>query len=138
MVSGDVYLIDFEGEPARTIEERRAKSSPLRDVAGLLRSFDYAAATILDRRNVGAAPVSDERRDEFIARFRAAAPRAFLAAYCETIGHPVNERLLDLFLIDKAAYELAYEAAYRPTWLPVPLAGLSALAQRALGEEVAS
>jgi maltose alpha-D-glucosyltransferase/alpha-amylase len=138
VVSGDVYLIDFEGEPARTIEERRAKSSPLRDVAGLLRSFDYAAATILDRRNVGSAPVSDERRDEFVARFRAAAPRSFLAAYCETIGYPVNQPLLDLFLIDKAAYELAYEAAYRPTWLAVPLAGLSALAQRALGEEVTS
>jgi maltose alpha-D-glucosyltransferase/alpha-amylase len=138
VVSGDVYLIDFEGEPARTIEERRAKSSPLRDVAGLLRSFDYAAAAILDRRNVGTAPISDERRDEFIARFRACAPRAFLTAYSETMGQPVNQQLLDLFLIDKAAYELGYEAAYRPTWLPVPLAGLSALAKRALGEELVS
>jgi maltose alpha-D-glucosyltransferase/alpha-amylase len=139
VVSGDAYIIDFEGEPKCTIEERRAKSSPLRDVAGLLRSFDYAAATIVDRRNVGSVPVSDARRDEFVARFRECAPKAFLTAYNDVMGRDgVNERLLDLFLIDKAAYELAYEAAYRPTWLPVPLAGLSALAQRTLGKEVVS
>src|SRR5262249_713999 len=139
VVTGDAYIIDFEGEPARSIEERRSKSSPLRDVAGLLRSFDYAAAAIVDRRTVGSAPVSDERRDEFIARFRALAPKAFLAAYKGMMGSDaVNERLLDLFLFDKAAYEIAYEAAYRPTWLAVPLAGLSALTRRTLGEEIAT
>jgi maltose alpha-D-glucosyltransferase/alpha-amylase len=133
VVRGDVYLIDFEGQPTRPIEERRAKSSPLRDVAGLLRSFDYAAATIIDRKTAGSAPVSDDRRDEFIARFRASAPAAFLRAYRAAVaaaGDIMNERLLDLFLIEKAAYEITYEAASRPTWLSVPLAGLSVLAQR--------
>jgi maltose alpha-D-glucosyltransferase/alpha-amylase len=135
VVRGDVYLIDFEGQPTRPIDERRAKASPLRDVAGLLRSFDYAAATIVDRKNVGSAPMSDDRRDEFIARFRASAPAAFLRAYgaeVEVAGNLMNERLLDLFLIEQAAYEIAYEAASRPNWLPVPLAGLSVLAQRVL------
>jgi len=135
VVSGDVYIIDFEGEPARPLAERRAKSSPLRDVAGILRSFDYAAATIIDRKNVGSAPVSDERRDEFIARFRACAPKAFLEAYRTAIsasGAAMSKRLLDLFLLEKAAYEVTYEAANRPSWFAVPLAGLSELARRVL------
>jgi maltose alpha-D-glucosyltransferase/alpha-amylase len=135
VVSGDVYIIDFEGEPARPLAERRAKASPLRDVAGILRSFDYAAATIIDRKNVGSAPVSDERCDEFIARFRACAPKAFLKAYRAAIsasGATVSERLLDLFLLEKAAYEVTYEAANRPSWFAVPLAGLSELARRVL------
>jgi maltose alpha-D-glucosyltransferase/alpha-amylase len=138
VVSGDVYIIDFEGEPARPLAERRAKSSPLRDVAGILRSFDYAAATIIDRKNVGSAPVSDERRDEFIARFRVCAPQAFLKAYRATMsatGATVSERLLDMFLLEKAAYELTYEAANRPSWLGVPLAGLSELARRVLQDK---
>jgi maltose alpha-D-glucosyltransferase / alpha-amylase len=135
VVSGDVYIIDFEGEPARPLAERRAKSSPLRDVAGILRSFDYAAATIIDRKNVGSAPISDERRDEFIARFRACAPKAFLEAYRTAIsasGATMSKRLLDLFLLEKAAYEVTYEAANRPSWFAVPLAGLSELARRVL------
>jgi maltose alpha-D-glucosyltransferase / alpha-amylase len=135
VVSGDVHIIDFEGEPARPLAERRAKSSPLRDVAGILRSFDYAAATLVDRRNVGSAPISDEQRDAFVARFRAGAPRAFLKAYRAAIrasGATVSARLLDLFLLEKAAYELTYEAANRPSWLAVPLAGLSELARRVL------
>ncbi|MGA2129695.1 MAG: putative maltokinase, partial [Xanthobacteraceae bacterium] len=135
VVRGDIYIIDFEGQPTRPITERRAKSSPLRDVAGLLRSFDYAAATIIDRRNVGSARISDDRRDEFIARFRACAPAAFLRAYGAAVAaadNLMNERLLDLFLIEQAAYEITYEAASRPTWLAVPLAGLSVLANRVL------
>jgi maltose alpha-D-glucosyltransferase/alpha-amylase len=135
IVSGDVYIIDFEGEPARPLAERRAKSSPLRDVAGILRSLDYAAGTIINRNNVGSAPVSDERRDEFIARFRACAPKAFLDAYRTAIsasGATVSKRLLDLFLLEKAAYEVTYEAANRPSWFAVPLAGLSELARRVL------
>ncbi len=135
VVNGDAFLIDFEGEPARPLAERRGKSSPLRDVAGLLRSFDYAAATILEGKSIASASVSDARRDAFIARFRSYAPEAFLAAYRGAVGargDVMNDRLLDLYLIEKAAYELTYEAANRPTWLSVPLAGLSLLARRVL------
>ncbi len=137
VVNGDAFLIDFEGEPARPLEERRAKASPLRDVAGLLRSFGYAAATMVDRKTVASGPVSDERRDAFIAGFRVRAPQVFLNAYREAVGETgegMNERLLDLLLIEKAAYELNYEAANRPTWLPVPLAGLAELVERVVGE----
>jgi len=135
VVSGDAYIIDFEGEPARPLEARRAKTSPLRDVAGLLRSFDYAAATITNRDTVGSGPVTDQRRNEFIARFRSTGPKAFIEAYRRARGAEADardERLLDLFLLEKAAYEVLYEAGNRPTWLSRPLAGLAALANRIL------
>jgi len=129
--SGDVFIIDFEGEPTRTLEERRAKASPLRDVAGLLRSLDYVVATITDRKKVGAASLSNERTEGFLDRFRSMATKAFMKAYLTAAGEDraVNKQLLNLLLIEKAAYEINYEAASRPGWLPVPLAGLAALAQ---------
>ncbi len=133
VASGDAYIIDFEGEPARPMSERRAKSSPLRDVAGLLRSFDYAAATIIERRTAEYVP--EQRRDEFIARFLVGVIKASVSSYlttCRMRRSASNKGLLDLFLIEKAAYEIGYEAANRPSWLPVPLAGLSRLAQRVL------
>jgi maltose alpha-D-glucosyltransferase/alpha-amylase len=135
VANGEAYIIDFEGEPARPLAERRAKSSPLRDAAGLLRSFDYAAATILEGASVSTAYVPEQRRNEFIARFHVGVIRAFMSAYGATVGgrrDPANRALLDLFLIEKAAYEIGYEAANRPTWLAVPLAGLARLLQRAL------
>jgi maltose alpha-D-glucosyltransferase / alpha-amylase len=134
VASGDAYIIDFEGEPARPLGERRAKTSPLRDVAGLLRSFDYLVATVLDRSNIGSASTPNQRRDEMVARFGVTAPQAFSRAYAEARGaeHGGNERLLDLFLIEKAAYELLYDAANRPSWLSIPLGGLTALARRIL------
>src|SRR5262249_10015377 len=81
VASGDAFIIDFEGEPARPLAERRAKTSPLRDVAGLLRSIDYASAARIEQKGVGAVPVSDEQKDELVAQFRARATRAFLDAY---------------------------------------------------------
>jgi maltose alpha-D-glucosyltransferase / alpha-amylase len=110
----------------------------LRDAAGLLRSLDYAAATIIEGESVSTAYVPEKRRDEFIARFHIGVIRAFMSAYGATVGgrrDPVNRALLDLFLIEKAAYEINYEAANRPTWLAVPLAGLSRLLQRALDRQ---
>ena len=135
VASGEAYIIDFEGEPARPLAERRAKASPLRDAAGLLRSFDYAAAAIVEGDSVSTAYVPEERRNEFIARFHIGVIRAFMSAYGATMGgrrDPANRALLDLFLIEKAAYEIGYEAANRPMWLRVPLAGLSRLLRRVL------
>ena len=134
VASGDAYIIDFEGEPARALAERRAKASPLRDVAGLLRSIDYAGATLIERKEVGAMPVAEAERNELIVAFRTRASRAFLRGYCEAAGSEIKQehKLLELFLIDKAAYEIAYEANNRPTWIGVPLAGLRRLAGRVL------
>jgi len=137
VVQDDAYIIDFEGEPARSVAERRLKSSPLRDVAGLLRSLDYAAA-VAARGEDGVAPVVDERLETYLAAFRDRASENFLAAYrAELAASPFPwideqaiEPLLDLFLIEKAAYEVAYEAANRPHWLAVPLTGLHSIVER--------
>jgi maltose alpha-D-glucosyltransferase/alpha-amylase len=133
VADADAYIIDFEGEPATPLAERRAKTSPLRDVAGLLRSIHYAGATMLDRNNVATAPVNEELRSQIIGHFRQRASRAFLRGYWHaTCIEKTTEAnaLLDLFLIEKAAYEISYEAANRPTWIGVPLAGLSSLLTR--------
>ena len=138
VVSGDAFIIDFEGEPAASIAERRAKTSPLRDVAGLLRSIDYAAATMMDRNAVGAVPMDETQRDELISQFRSRGSTAFLSAYWKSAGAqngPAERALLGLFLIEKAAYEVDYEAANRPTWMGVPIAGLARLAARIAGKE---
>ena len=138
---GDATLIDFEGEPAKTMAQRRAKSSPLRDVAGLLRSFDYAAASAL----AGRVPVSGqavERQATLVELFRQTAGRAFLEAYRSVlhaapdpwVEKAAEQSLLDLFLLEKAAYEVRYEAANRPTWIGIPLAGLERVSVRLLQE----
>jgi len=141
---GDATLIDFEGEPAKTMEQRRAKSSPLRDVAGLLRSFDYASATASDGR-VAESEAAGTRRAMLAENFRSNASRTFLEAYRAVLQEaprpwvaPEAERgLLDLFLLEKAAYEVRYEAANRPAWLGIPLGGLVRLMDRLLPLEVA-
>ena len=135
VADGDAYIIDFEGEPGAPIAERRAKTSPLRDVAGLLRSIDYVGATLSERKGVGAMPVDAGRRDQLVSQFRRRASTAFLRAYREAThmhANAANRALLDLFLIEKAAYEIAYEAVNRPSWIGVPLAGLARLMGRIL------
>jgi len=136
----DAILIDFEGEPTKSLEERRAKSSPWRDVAGLLRSFAYVGAT-LGREPAPATEPSAERRDDLLRRYVAAASEAFLGAYrarAASSGHSwypgdrAAAQLIDLFLLQKASYEIAYEAAHRPTWLGIPLHGLFELSERLL------
>ncbi|WP_158744716.1 maltose alpha-D-glucosyltransferase [Acidisphaera sp. L21] len=139
VVQSDAYLIDFEGEPARTMEQRRAKSSPIRDVAGCLRSFDYAAAAALPGR-VATAPAAAARRAEILQHFRIGAEAAFLAAYRAVLAEAPNKwvtpageaAMLDLFLLEKAAYEIRYEAANRPTWIGIPLEGMYVIAARLL------
>jgi maltose alpha-D-glucosyltransferase/alpha-amylase len=143
VVQGDAFLIDFEGEPARPLPERRAKGSPLRDVAGALRSFDYAAATVAGRATSGQR--AEDRRGLILEHFRTAASGAFLQAYRDAhaaaprrwVPEAAEQSLLDLFLIQKAAYEICYEAANRIAWVPIPLRGLAALADRLIAKEPA-
>jgi maltose alpha-D-glucosyltransferase/alpha-amylase len=131
LVAGaDVMIIDFEGEPARPLEERRAKDLPVRDVAGLLRSFDYAAA-VAERNRPAVPDTWDANADEQTLLFRDCAEAAFLEAYYSS-AEP--DPLLPVFLVEKAAYEICYEAANRPDWLGVPLAGLIRIARNLLGE----
>ncbi|MFZ4408887.1 MAG: maltose alpha-D-glucosyltransferase [Paracraurococcus sp.] len=139
VAQGDAVIVDFEGEPARPLAERRAKGSPLRDVAGLLRSFDYAAHVArATEASAASAAAPSERRAALIGRWQQETERAFLDAYraVETAApHPwvppgAEAALIDLFLIEKAAYEIRYEAANRPAWIGVPLRGLATLAER--------
>jgi maltose alpha-D-glucosyltransferase/alpha-amylase len=138
VASGDAYIIDFEGEPATSIAERRAKASPLRDVAGLLRSIDYAGATLIEGKGVGTVPIDEAQRDRLISEFRTRASRAFLKDYWAARhfgGGPAERTLLELFLLEKAAYEVVYESANRPTWIAVPAAGLARLAKRIIDKD---
>ena len=123
-------LIDFEGEPARPLPERVAKMSPLRDVAGMLRSFDYAAHHLLVG-NVEAEqidPSVDERVVEWADRNRA----AFIEGYSKdgvTLADPeANPALLRALELDKAVYEVAYEYDNRPSWVDIPLRSIARLA----------
>jgi maltose alpha-D-glucosyltransferase/alpha-amylase len=139
VASAEAYIIDFEGEPARPLAERRQKASPLRDVAGLLRSIDYAAASTLDPKNVLASRVSQGRRSRLVTRLREDAERAFIEAYRSAIDGLAGmdrDELLDFFLIEKAAYEICYEAANRPNWLAIPVSGLARIIARLSGTEV--
>ena len=139
VASGDAHIIDFEGEPAAPIAERRAKASPLRDVAGLLRSIDYVGATLIDRRR-RSVPCRWMRRSAISS---STISRCALRLHsCAHIGRQARRatarprgRLLDLFLIEKAAYEITYEVANRPTWIGVPLAGMARLVARITEKE---
>jgi maltose alpha-D-glucosyltransferase/alpha-amylase len=125
----DVVIIDFEGEPRRTLAERRARSSPLRDVAGMLRSFDYAAFAAIDRVRA----LGQVRPDiEAIAwRWRDVSSAKFLAAYADArdvdVAAIADDPLLKLFILQKALYEIGYESANRPTWLATPVRGVLSL-----------
>jgi predicted trehalose synthase len=116
-------ILDFEGEPARTLPQRRQKRSPLRDVAGMLRSFAYAASASELQRGV-AAPEGWEDRA------RAAFLDAYLAAVDSRLlphGLPNTLRLLQIFELEKAVYELRYELNNRPDWVSIPVAGICRL-----------
>ena len=116
-------VLDFEGEPASPLSQRRARSSPLRDVAGMLRSFDYAARhQVLTRPD--AASLAPQASD-WVRRNS----DAFCAGYAAAGGlDPAqNSVLLRAMLLDKAVYEVIYEARNRPTWVAIPLESIAEL-----------
>ncbi|OLF54078.1 maltose alpha-D-glucosyltransferase [Pseudomonas chlororaphis] len=135
VIKGDAYLIDFEGEPARPLSERRGKHSPYKDVSGVLRSFDYAAALAVSGPNVDGSAQALAARQRVAERYLGDAREAFVQAYrlaTASLAHawqdPAGEdAALALFSLEKAAYEVAYEAQNRPAWLAVPLRGLHGL-----------
>jgi maltose alpha-D-glucosyltransferase/alpha-amylase len=130
----DYYILDFEGEPDRSLEERRRKESPLKDLAGMLRSYSYAAYAALLKHGSGRAG-DLSRLEQWAAIWQRWVSAAFLRGYLATAGpaqfipvDPIQRaRLLDLFLIDKALYELNYELNNRPDWVRIPLRGLAEL-----------
>jgi maltose alpha-D-glucosyltransferase/alpha-amylase len=130
----DFVLIDFEGEPARSLSERRLKRSPLRDAAGMIRSFQYAAQSALLKRIAG-GQLRKEDAPVLVPWARvwdSWSSAAFLGAYLRTIEGaallpPSREelgRLLEAYLIEKALYELGYELNNRPDWVHIPLRGI--------------
>jgi malto-oligosyltrehalose trehalohydrolase/4-alpha-glucanotransferase len=132
VADGDAVIIDFEGEPMRPLAERRAKHAPLRDVAGMLRSFAYAAATAGRTLPEGLTEAARQAAEHRLAVWQAEASRAFLDAYFSaaqgTPGLPAKrvaaERVLRFFMLEKALYEAAYELANRPDWIAIPLRGV--------------
>lgn len=130
----DFYILDFEGEPLHSLAHRRAKSSPLRDIAGMIRSFDYAGNAALMRRGTPApGGDNDLARRHAVVRWCTRTTARFIAAYREAAhgcpSLPMAETdfsiALDSFILEKALYEVCYEAAHRPDWLLIPLAGIS-------------
>ena len=128
----DFIIIDFEGEPARPISERRLKRSALRDVAGMLRSFHYAAQTALAQQ-FSVRGVDVPTATPWVDLWVDAVSRAFLESYLATAGNASflpRDRgdlavLLEVYLLDKAVYEVGYELNNRPDWIRVPLRGIA-------------
>ena len=130
-VENDFIITDFEGEPGRSIEERHEKHSPLRDVAGMLRSFSYVSGVAANHTTTE-RPGDRHRIGPLVQDWEQEASTAFLKGYYDTVAQepilPADpeaaERLLDFFVIEKALYELRYEMNNRPDWLPIPLFSL--------------
>lgn len=122
-------LVDFEGEPAKSLAERRLPDSPWRDVAGMVRSFDYAASTVA--RDLGGTTEEAAEIGYRAAAWTAHTTAAFLAGYAAERGAPMTDdegALLRAYIADKAIYEAVYEVRNRPGWLPIPLAALAGIA----------
>jgi len=130
----DFVIIDFEGEPARPISERRIKRSPLRDVAGMLRSFHYAAyARLFAQQEAGLIRSEDfSYLESWVEFWHTWVSVLFLKAYLEVAAQGgflprTNEELqvlIDIYLLEKAIYELGYELNNRPEWIRIPVRGI--------------
>jgi predicted trehalose synthase len=113
-------IIDFEGEPARPLPERRLKRSPLRDVAGMLRSFAYVTSAVELLRGQAAPEGYEQRmREQFLSSYFAAVDSTMMPA-----GETAIANLLSIYELEKAIYELRYELNNRPDWTPIPVAGI--------------
>jgi maltose alpha-D-glucosyltransferase/alpha-amylase len=131
LVADDFVITDFEGEPARPVAERRAKHSPLRDVAGMLRSFDYAGMVAL-AQSTTERPADRLRLEPAVRAWEQETEAAFLEGYRAAIAdaatypadEEVRQHLLRLFLIEKCLYEIRYELNNRPAWVGIPVQGL--------------
>jgi len=128
---GDYLMLDFEGEPARPIEQRRLKQSPMKDVAGMLRSFSYAAYAGLFKY-VASRPSELARLEPWARIWQGWTAAAFLRGYFTAAAGSLfipavpsqRDALLQLFVLDKALYELNYELNNRPDWVRIPLRGI--------------
>ncbi len=133
----DFVVIDFEGEPARSLGERRLKRSVLRDVAGMMRSFHYAAYGSIFLRAVPRGADADELK-QWADLWYSCMSRVFLHGYMQTVADdgllPANEEefriLLDAFLLEKAIYELGYELNNRPDWIIIPIRSIQHILER--------
>jgi maltose alpha-D-glucosyltransferase/alpha-amylase len=137
--SGDFVLLDFEGEPARLLAERRQKQSPLKDVAGMIRSLSYAAYSGLDQFLTSNPELTrgpgSENATAWAILWQNSTSSEFLSAYRETMAvNPTllpspqqSQALLAAYMLEKALYELLYELNNRPSWLRIPLAGILTL-----------
>jgi maltokinase len=123
----DWVIIDFEGEPARSLAERRRKRSPLRDVAGMLRSFGYAASAVEIQRGVAAPPDWESRaREEFLNGYRETVDPGLLPSGAEAV-----DRLLAIFELERAVSELRSDLDHRPDWVSIHVTGIERLLDRA-------
>ena len=131
IVKDDIFIVDFEGAPQRSIAERRRKAPAARDVASLIRSIDYSATAALER----ALKVAHDEHGKLgaaLAEWRDRATIAFFAAYSEAMTDqrlwPTDSRaaegILTFFLLEKALNEIEHELSFRPEWLRVPLTGI--------------
>jgi maltose alpha-D-glucosyltransferase/alpha-amylase len=152
VLSGDVMIIDFEGEPNRTLAERRCKDSPLRDVAGALRSFAYAAAFM--NKDDESQRVDAATRQNILTQYLDNSESIFMQAYCKATMQASNayttnvapetqsgsnvmqeryeippqlQALIHLFTLERISHEIIYEAANRPAWIDVPIQSLMRL-----------
>jgi maltokinase len=120
-------ILDFEGEPARPLPERRQKRSPLRDVAGMLRSFAYVTSAVEIQKGRTAPPDFELRaRERFLAQYFAAVDPTLMPP-----GEAAVSNLLSIYELEKAIYELQYEVNNRPDWVVIPVAGIARLLEEA-------
>ena len=137
----DYVILDFEGEPARSVEERREKQSPLKDVVGMLRSFDYAAYAALFEFT-RSRPGDFDRLEPWARLWQSWTSAAFWREYRAVSGRATYlpddpdslALLLDAYTLDKILYELLYELNNRPDWVCIPLQGIESLIEQAGGE----